>query len=95
MVIPTPDSNPFEVLGADGQVIAYIVPAEQMSRMRGEIASLREQISLAVQMRDHYFAKCEELLKTRFPLPPSPGEMATPQATSDDIARLIADLESR
>jgi hypothetical protein len=95
MVIPAPESAPLEVRDADGQVIAYLVSAEQMARLRGEIASMREQISIAVEMRDHYFAKCEELFKTRFPLPPSPGEMATPQATSDDIARLIADLESR
>jgi hypothetical protein len=95
MVIPAPDSKPLEVHGAEGQVIAYIVSAEQMNRLRGEIASLREQLDIAVRHRDHHLAKREELLKTRFPLPPSPGEMAASGATSDDIARLIADLESR
>jgi hypothetical protein len=97
MVIPAPDSKPLEVRGADGQVIAYLVPAEQMDRLRAEIASLREQLGTAIRQRDHHMAKEVELLKTLFPLPPTEEEMADPSlwATSDDIRRIIADPESR
>jgi hypothetical protein len=95
MVIPAPDSNPLEVRNADGEVIAYLVPAEQMARQRVELASLREQLAIAVQQRDHHLTKLREVLKTYFPLLPTPEEMNSPQATSEDIARLVADLESR
>ncbi len=46
---------------------------------------------------DRYIRELTESLKTRFPLPPTPEERADPSrwATSDDIRKLIADLESR
>src|SRR5438552_10935771 len=97
MVIPAPDSKPLEVRSADGQVVAYIVSVEQMNRLRGEVESLREQLSIAVQQRDHHLAQEVELLKTLHALPPTEEEMADPTlwATSDDIQKIIADLESQ
>lgn len=95
MVVHAAGSAPMEVHGADGQVVAYLVSAEQMKRLRGEIASLTDELGVAAQILAHYRAREEELLRTRFPLPPSPGEMATPQKSSSDIARLIAELGSR
>lgn len=96
MVVPTPSPiTEQDLRTADGQVYAYVVPVEQMERMRAELASLREQLATAIRQRDHHLAKLEEVLKEYFPLPPTEQEMLTPQATSDDIARLLADLESR
>jgi hypothetical protein len=95
MVVPNPNAKPLEIRGEDGQLIGYIVSIEEMKRIRGQIASLKEELTIAGQIIDHYRAREEELLRTRFPLPPSPGEMATQQKTSSDIERLIAELESR
>ena len=68
MVIPNSDANPLEVRDEDGQLIAYIVSTEQMSRLRAEVNSLREQLAIAVQQRDHHLAKLHEVLKSYFPL---------------------------
>ncbi len=97
MVIPAPDSKPLEVHGADGQVIGYILSAEQMSRLRAEVGSLREQLAEAIRQRDHHRAKEVELLTTLHALPPTPDEMADASrwASSDDIRQIISDLESR
>jgi hypothetical protein len=95
VVIPNPESAPLEVHSMDGQIIAYIVPCEQMDRLRGEIVSLREQLAVAVQQRDHHLAKREELLVTYVPLPPTEEEMKAAAPNSDDIQKLIADLKSR
>src|SRR5262249_40765409 len=97
MVIPAPGDKPLEVRSEDGQVIAYIVPVEQMSRLRAENDSLREQVALLQRQKGHYIAKLTEALKTRFPPLPTPEQMADPSqwATSDDIRQIIADLESR
>ncbi|HJZ55776.1 MAG TPA: hypothetical protein VKE74_12485 [Gemmataceae bacterium] len=93
MVIPAPAS--LEVRNADGQVVAYIVPAEQMSRLRAEVESLREQLAEAIWQRDHHLAKREELLKTWAPLPPTEEKLLAAVPNSDEIQKLIADLESR
>jgi hypothetical protein len=97
MVIPSPDSKPLEVRSEDGQVIAYIVSVEEMNRLRGEIESLREQLAVAVQQRDHHLAKREEAERTLFPLLPNEEEMADASrwATSEDIQQIITDLESQ
>jgi hypothetical protein len=95
MVIPAPDSQPLEVRGADGQVIAYLVPAEQMAQLRGQIDSLREQLAAAVQQRDHHRAKREELLKTHCLPVPTEEELLAAVPNSHEIAKLIAELESR
>jgi hypothetical protein len=90
MVVPNPGSNPYRILGEDGQVAAYVVSAEQMQRMQDEIASLREQLATAVRERDHHLAKREELIRTRFPLPPTEDEIAAAVDNADEVARLIA-----
>ena len=97
MVIPNSALAPQELRTTDGEVFAYFVPAAEMDRLRAEIASLREQLVEAERQRDHNLAKVKELLTTRFPLLPTPEEMADPSlwATSEDIQKLIADLESR
>jgi hypothetical protein len=95
MVIPTPDTKPLEIHGADGQVIGYVVSAEQMNRLRVEIASLREQLDIAERQRDHHLAKRQELLRTHFPLPPTEEELLTAPPNSHEVMKLIADLESR
>ncbi len=97
MVIPNPDGRPLEVREPDGRVIAYIVSAEQMDRLRAEVESLREQLAQAERERDHNLAKVKELLTTRFPPPPTPEEMADPSrwVTSDDIRQILADFEPR
>ncbi|MCE9561907.1 MAG: hypothetical protein K8U57_07620 [Planctomycetes bacterium] len=94
MVIPSPNSKPVEVLDETGRVIAFVVTAEEMRRLRGEIASLTEQLAIASKQRDHHLRQLEEVLREYFPLLPTPEEMNGPHATSEDIARLIADLEA-
>ena len=93
MVIPNAEIAPQPLRTTDGQVFAYFVPAEEMNRLRGEIESLREQLSQAERQRDHNLAKVKELLTTRFPLLPTPEEMADPSlwATSEDIRQIITD----
>lgn len=97
MVISAAGSAPMEVHGADGQVVAYLVSAEQMERLRGEIELLREQLETAIRQRDHYLVKCEEYLKTRFPPLLTPEEMADPTqwVGSDEIQKIIAELKAR
>ena len=96
MVVPNPNSKPLEVRDEDGRVIAYLLPAEEMDRLRGDVASLQEQLAAAIRQRDHHMAKEVELLKTLFPLLPNEAEMADPSlwATSEDIQKIIADLEA-
>lgn len=84
-----------ELKATDGRVVAYFVPAEEMDRLRAEIESLQQQLTTALQQRDHHLAKREELLKTRFPLLPTEEEMKAAVPNSDEIQNLIAELESR
>ncbi len=45
MVIPNPDDAPVGVHTADGQVVAYLVPAAELDQMRAELEALRKQIA--------------------------------------------------
>ncbi|VTT98177.1 unnamed protein product [Gemmataceae bacterium] len=94
MVIPAASIPRQGLRTADGEVFAYVVHADELARMQAEIATLREQLATAISQRDHHLAKREELLKTYFPLLPTPEEMSAPQATSEDMAALIAELEA-
>jgi hypothetical protein len=86
-----------ELKAADGRVVAYFVPAEEMDRLRAEIDSLRQQVGTLQRQKDRYTRELTDLLKTRFPPLPTPEQMADASqwATSDDIRQIIADLESR
>jgi hypothetical protein len=97
MVVPGAGIAEQGIRDIDGKVFAYFVPAEEMDRLRAEIDSLREQVVTLQRQKDRYLREVEDLLKTRFPLLPTPEEMADPSrwATSDDIRQIIADLESR
>src|SRR5579871_6766928 len=97
MVVPNPPITRVSLHTADGQVQIDVVPAEEYERLRAELESLRERLAEAERQRDHHLAKVKHLLTTRFPPLPTPEEMADPSlwATSDDIQRLIADLEAR
>jgi hypothetical protein len=95
MVIPNPDSKPYPVIGDDGQVIGYLVPAEQMKRMQDEIALLREQLAKAIEQRDHHLAHLVNALKTLHPVPPTEEEMLAAVDNSHVIDEIIASLEAR
>ena len=95
MVIPNPDSAPLEVRDASGQVIAYLVPAEQMNRMRAELDALRAQVATLQRQKNHYVAELTRVLKTWIPIPPSEEEVLAATDNSAELHKLIADLESR
>ena len=97
MVIPAPGSAPLEFRNPDGQVVVYLIAADELHRLRTEVESLRERLAQAERERDHNLAHVKELLKTLHALPPTEEEMADPSlwATSADIQKIIADLESQ
>jgi hypothetical protein len=84
-----------EVRSAKGEVVAYVLPAEELEQIRTELAALREQNATLLRQRDHYASQLEGVLKTYVPVPRTVEEMKATKANSDDLARLIADLESR
>lgn len=94
MVIPAASIPRQELRTVDGEVFAYIIQADELASMQAELETLREQLATAIRQRDHHLAKREELLKTYFPLLPTPEEMRAPKATSEDMAKLIAELEA-
>ena len=97
MAIPTTGIREQELRTTEGKVFAYFVPAEEMDRLRAEIDSLREQVATLKRQKDRYLLELEGLLQTRFPLMPTPEEIADPSrwGTSEDIRGIISERESR
>jgi hypothetical protein len=96
MVVPTP--SPIaeqELRTTDGQVYAYIVPATELERLRSEMEALRSKVAQVERERDRYLAELTEVLKTYIPIPPSEEELKAAVPNSEELARLISDLEAR
>jgi hypothetical protein len=106
MVVPTP--SPIaeqELRTVDGQVYAYIVPAEELERLRSEaeelvrlrteLEAMRSQLAKAERQRNFYSDELAHVLKTFIPLPPSEEEVAKAVPNSEELAKLISELESR
>lgn len=96
MVVPTPSpAAEQELRNLDGQVYAYVVSAARMEQMRAELEALRAQVATLQRQKDHYVAELTDVLRTYIPIPPTGEELKAAVPNSDEIQKLIAELESR
>ncbi|MBA4064579.1 MAG: hypothetical protein C0501_12875 [Isosphaera sp.] len=79
MVVPTPPP----------------ITADELAALRAEVDSLRAQVEVLTRQKANYISQLERLLKTSVPIPPTEEEILTAVDNSDELRRLIADLESR
>jgi outer membrane protein TolC len=79
MVVPTPP----------------LITAEELAALRAELDSLRAQVETLTRQKANYVSQLERLLRTSVPIPPTEDEILAAVDNSDELRRLIADLESR
>jgi hypothetical protein len=95
VVIPNPPITRVSLHTADGQVTADFVPAEEYERLRAEVVTLREQVATLRRQKDRYVAELTEVLKTSIPIPPTEEEVLAAVPNSDEVRKIIEDLEAR
>ena len=95
MVVPTITIAGQALRDTDGQISAYIVPAEELDRLRAEVESLREQVATLQRRNDRYVREMTEMLRTYIPIPPTEEEMLAAVDNSHEVRKIIADLESQ
>ena len=95
MVIPSTGITEQELRTTDGKVFAYFVPAEEMDRLRAEIDSLREQVATLQRQKDHYVAELTRVLQTSLPIPPTEEEVNAAVPNSEELRKIITELEAR
>lgn len=95
MVSKNPTIERQELRTTDGEVFAVLLSTEELARLQAENESLREQAAMLVRQKNHYFSELERIMKTWSPLPPTEEELKTAIPNSEELAQLIADVESR
>ena len=95
MVIPASSIPRQELRTTDGAVFAYLIQADELARMQTELEELRKQVATLQRQKDRYIAELNDLIRNSIPIPPSEEELAAAIPNSDELQKLIAELESR
>jgi hypothetical protein len=90
---PTIERQPLRT--TDGEVFAVLLSAEEFAQLQAENDSLREQAAMLLRQKNHYLSELERIMKSWVPLPPTEEELKAAIPNSEELAQLIADLESR
>jgi outer membrane protein TolC len=95
MVVPATSIPRQELRTTDGQVYAYIMPADELHRLQTEVATLREQVTKLQKQKERCEADLKRVLKSSIPLPPTEEEIREAAANPNGLGNLIAELEAR
>ncbi len=94
MVVPANAVPIQELRTADGQVFAVVMSTEEFARMKAEMESLREQVATLQRQKTYYAAELTDILKTWIPIPPTEEEVLAAVPNSEELSKLIAELEA-
>lgn len=94
MVVPSNAIPVQELRTADGQVFAVLVMPEEFARMQAEVQALREQVATLQRQKNHYVAELTRILQTWMPVPPTEEELRAAVPNSEELRKIIADLET-
>jgi ABC-type phosphate transport system auxiliary subunit len=95
MVIPATSIPRQELRTANGEVFAHVIQADEFARMQAEMEELRKQVATLTRQKARYIAELNDVLKKSIPIPPSEEALAAMTPNSEELQKLIAELESR
>lgn len=95
MVVPLSTIPVQELRAADGQAFAVVVASEEFARMQAELAALREQVATLQRQKNYYVGELTRVLQTTIPVPHTQAELDSAVPNSDELHRIIGDLEAR
>lgn len=94
MVVPANVPGCYELRTADGQMFAVVMSPEEFARMKAEMQALREQVATLQRQKNYYAAELTDILKTWMPIPPTEEEVLAAVPNSEELSKLIAELEA-
>jgi hypothetical protein len=95
MASKTPSIPRQELRDTEGRTFAYLVPAEEMDRLRSELEGLRAQVETLRRQKEYYVRELEQVLLKFVPPPLTESEMREALANPVTLSELIADLENK